>query len=37
MEKMVATVLYEGHERPVEETMDALGEVPGDLCRSCID
>jgi hypothetical protein len=34
MEKIVATVLHEAHERQVEEAMDALAEGPERFYRS---
>ena len=34
MEKIVATVLHEAHERQVEEATDALKEGPEGLYRS---
>ncbi len=37
MEKIIATVLHEAHERQVEEAMDALAEGPEGFYKSHLD
>jgi hypothetical protein len=37
IEKIIATVLHEAHERQVEETMDILSEGPEGLYKSYLD
>ena len=37
MEKIIAAVLREAHERQVEEALDALEKGPGDFYKSGLD
>ncbi len=37
MEKIIATVLHEAHERQVEETMDALSDGPECFYKSYLE